>query len=91
MFVVFEKALLLMVVLRLISGSIEIFAAGLMLKLNDVEKALIVNSSLALVGPIILITTTTIGLSGLSEKLSISKAVCIFTGVSLILLGIKMK
>ncbi|PLS18258.1 DUF2619 domain-containing protein [Bacillus sp. M6-12] len=91
MFVVIEKAVLLMVMLRFISGSIEIFAAGLMLKLNDVEKALIVNSSLALVGPIIMIATTAIGLLGLSEKLSFNKIACIICGVSLILIGIKMK
>ena len=42
-------------ILRIISGSIEILAGMLMFRLNDVEKALVVNSSLAMVGPIILI------------------------------------
>ncbi|WP_409303849.1 YqhV family protein [Peribacillus sp. SCS-155] len=89
MFIVLEKAVLLMALLRFISGSIEISAALLMIKLNDVEKALLVNSSLALVGPIVLILTTTIGLLGISEKLSFSKLAFIFTGVALILIGIR--
>lgn len=91
MFTVIEKAVLVMGVLRLISGSIEMFAALLMFRLNDVGKALIVNSSLAMVGPIILILTTTVGLIGVSEKLSFLKITCIFLGVSLILIGVKSK
>ncbi|WP_180954587.1 YqhV family protein [Bacillus sp. V5-8f] len=91
MFTVIEKAVLIMATLRLLSGSIEIFAGFLMLRLNDIEKALIVNSSLALVGPIILVTTTTVGLFGVSEKLSFFKIACIFLGVALILIGIKSK
>ncbi len=91
MFTVIEKAVMIMAVLRLFSGSIEIIAALLILRLNDIEKALIVNSSLALVGPIILIVTTTVGLLGIAEKISISKIVCIFLGVSLILIGIRIK
>jgi hypothetical protein len=89
MFIVIEKAVLLMAFLRLISGSIEVFAAMLMLKFNDIEKALMVNTSLALVGPLVLIITTTIGLLGVSDKLSFSKIAFIFTGVALILIGIK--
>ncbi len=57
-----EKAVLGMVILRLLSGSIEITAALLMLKANEIEKALIINSSLAIVGPLVLIATTFIGL-----------------------------
>jgi hypothetical protein len=46
--------------LRILSGCIEIFAAYLMIRFNNIEKALMVNSSLAIVGPVILILTTTI-------------------------------
>lgn len=52
MFHIFEKAILGMALLRILSGSIEILVALWILKFNDVEKALVVNSSLALVGPI---------------------------------------
>ncbi len=89
MFTIIEKAVLGMALLRLVSGSIEIFAAILMIKFNSVEKALIVNSSLALVGPIILILTTTIGMVGIMEKISYMKMLWIFLGVSFILIGVK--
>lgn len=78
-------------ILRIISGSIEILAGMLMFRLNDVEKALVVNSSLAMVGPIILILTTTVGLVGLSGKLSFFKLVFILSGVVFILIGVKSK
>ena len=80
-----------MVVLRLISGSIEILAAFIMFKLNQVEKALLVNSTLALVGPMILILTTTIGLVGIAEKLSWNRFLWILMGVSCLFIGILKK
>lgn len=89
MFQIFEKAIIGMSILRMISGSIELIVAFLILKSNSIDKALILNSSLALVGPIILILTTTIGLVGLAEKISFMKVVWIFSGVALILYGVK--
>lgn len=89
MFQLFEKAIMSMALLRILSGSIEIFVAILILKFNDIEKALVVNSSLALVGPIILIITTTIGLVGLSDRVSLTKLIWIFGGVACILYGIR--
>ncbi len=89
MFIILEKAVLGMAFLRLISGSIEIFAAILMLKFNSVEKALMINSSLALVGPIVLILTTTIGLLGIVGDISVMKIVWIFLGVALIFIGVR--
>ncbi|WP_077211285.1 YqhV family protein [Bacillus dakarensis] len=84
-----EKAIIGMALLRILSGSIEIIAAMLILKVNEVEKALVINSSLALIGPIILIATTTIGLFGVAEKVSFTKMLWIFCGVGLILYGVK--
>lgn len=89
MFIIIEKTILGMALLRLMSGSIEIFAAVLMLKFNSIEKALMVNSSLALIGPLILILTTTIGLWGIVESISFMKMVWIILGVSFILIGVK--
>ncbi len=86
-----QTALLYMVLLRILSGSIDIFAAMLMFKLNNLEKAFIVNTSLAFVGPIIFIITTGIGLAGLSDKVSIAKIVCLFSGVLLIFISLRMK
>lgn len=91
MFGIMEKALFFMIALRLISGSIEITAAMLMLKYNDLEKAFYINTMLALVGPVILIVTTGIGLSGLSEKISLKKGILLFSGIVLILMSMKSK
>ncbi|WP_438432214.1 YqhV family protein [Gorillibacterium sp. sgz500922] len=77
--------------LRLLSGTIEILAALLMLKLGRVDRALLVNSGLAVVGPLILLATTSIGLIGLADKLSFSKFAWILVGVSLIFFGILKK
>lgn len=89
MFHFIEKTIIWMALLRVFSGSLEIFVALLILKFNNVEKALVVNSSLALVGPIILIITTTIGLLGMAERVSITKLIWIFGGVACILYGVR--
>nr|WP_233168439.1 YqhV family protein [Paenibacillus roseus] len=80
-----------MATLRLVSGSLEIIAAIIMLRLNQIDKALVVNSSLALVGPIILISTTTIGLVGLSDKLSLDKFIWVLAGITCLMVGILKK
>lgn len=89
MFSSLEKAVLFIALLRIFSGSIEVFAALLMIKFNDIEKAFIINSSLAFVGPLILLLTTAIGVIGMSSKLSFSKFMWIFLGVTLIIYGVK--
>jgi len=86
-----SKIVLSMVALRLLSGSIEILAAYFMFRFNQIEKALLINSGLALVGPLILIVTTTIGLIGISDKLSASKLIWILMGVSCLFVGIIKK
>lgn len=89
MFPFLEKAIIGMAMLRLFSGSLEIFVALMFIKYNDIEKALVLNSSLALVGPLILILTTTIGLFGIAEKVSFIKLLWILGGVGCIIYGVK--
>ncbi|TNJ67323.1 DUF2619 domain-containing protein [Paenibacillus hemerocallicola] len=86
-----NKIVLGMASLRLMSGSLEIIAALLMLRLNQVDKALLVNSGLAIVGPMTLLLTTTIGLVGLAEKLSFTKMLWVGLGVTCIFIGILKK
>ncbi|MDU0199835.1 MULTISPECIES: YqhV family protein [Paenibacillus] len=86
-----NKIVLTMASLRLMSGSIEIIAAIVMLRLATVEKALLVNSTLALVGPLVLLATTTIGLVGIAEKLSYGKMLWVIAGVSCLFIGILKK
>lgn len=84
-----EKAIMGMAALRILSGSIEILAALFILKVNQVEKALLINSGLAVVGPVILITTTAIGLLGMSDRISFAKIAWIMVGISFILIGVR--
>lgn len=86
-----ESALLYMVLLRIFSGSVDIAAAGLMYKFNDIEKALTVNTMLALVGPTVMIITTGIGISGLGDRISLGKIILLMTGIALILISMRMK
>ncbi|MBB6452409.1 putative exporter of polyketide antibiotics [Salirhabdus euzebyi] len=89
MFGVFEKAIIGMALLRLFSGTIEVLVAFLILKFNDVGKALILNSSLAIVGPLIMILTTTIGVYSIAEQVSYAKLIWIFIGICFIIYGVK--
>ncbi|MFH5184864.1 DUF2619 domain-containing protein [Paenibacillus sp. TAB 01] len=86
-----NKIVLSMASLRLLSGSLEIIAALLMLRLNQIDKALMVNTGLAMVGPLVLLTTTTLGLVGIAEKLSYGKMLWVLVGVSCIFIGILKK
>ncbi|NOU99354.1 YqhV family protein [Paenibacillus planticolens] len=86
-----NKIVLTMASLRMMSGSMEIIAAIVMLRLATVEKALLVNSTLALVGPLVLLATTTIGLVGIAEKLSYGKLLWVIAGVSCLFIGILKK
>lgn len=64
-------------------------AAFFMYKFNDLEKAFYINTLLALVGPTVLIITTGIALFGLTEKISLTRMVCLFSGIVLILISLK--
>ncbi|MDV2685135.1 YqhV family protein [Alkalihalophilus sp. As8PL] len=88
-FLSIEAALLAMVGLRFLSGLIEISAATIMLKLNSVEKAVAINAMLAIIGPTIFISSILIGLTGLSDRLSVGKFLFIGAGVVLILIGLR--
>ncbi len=83
-----EKALFIMIFFRILSGSVEIFAAYLMFRFNDIEKAILINSSLALIGPFIFILTTIVGLFGIADKISFQKFIFILLGVCLIMFGV---
>ena len=87
--ILIEKALLMIIMLRIFSGSVDITAAMLMYKFNDLEKAFYINTLLALVGPCVLIITTGITLVGLAEKVSVTRMVCLFAGIILILFSLK--
>ncbi|MBN6186270.1 YqhV family protein [Aneurinibacillus sp. BA2021] len=84
-----EKAIVGMATLRLLSGSLEVLAALMIIKVNQVEKALLINSSLALVGPPVLLLTTAIGLAGMADRISLAKILWISIGIVCILIGVR--
>jgi hypothetical protein len=86
-----NKIILSMAILRMLSGSIELTAAFIMLRMSTIEKSLLINSGLAVIGPLILISTTTIGLVGIADKLSIGKFVWVLLGVTCLFIGILKK
>jgi hypothetical protein len=85
---VVDKIVYGMAGLRLLSATIEFSAAMLMLKFGRVETAFKINALLALIGPTILITVTSLGLVGLAGKVSPGGMVLIILGVGMIFLGI---
>lgn len=88
MICVFDKIVLSMALVRFLSAGIEFTAAMLMLYFNRVEMAFKINAVLALVGPTVLITVTTLGLVGLAGKISVPGMASILIGVCFIFLGI---
>lgn len=84
-----EAAVIGIVTLRMLSGMIELLAAIFMLRFATLEKALAINALLAIVGPIVLITTMSLGLISLADKISTTKFLLIGLGVVLIIVGLK--
>lgn len=76
-----------MTIMRIISSLIELTAAFLFLKSKSVEKALRINATLGLIGPLIFMGVSLLGLAGLSGKVSFAKLVIILAGVLLVLIG----
>ncbi|WP_379669215.1 YqhV family protein [Pueribacillus sp. YX66] len=83
-----EPGLFGMVLLRVISSMIELTAAIAMFYFNDIRKALVINSFLAVVGPLVFISATSIGLISVANTVSFGKLSLIIIGVIFILIGI---
>lgn len=88
MFLIQDKIVIGMAGLRFLSASIEFTAAVLMLMYGRVEMAFKINALLAMVGPAILLTVTTLGLIGLAGKIATSGMMIVILGVILIFIGI---
>ncbi|TYR82446.1 DUF2619 domain-containing protein [Priestia megaterium] len=79
---------LTMACLRFVSSFIEFIAAILIFTNNDVKKALMINGMLALVGPIVMVSSFSIGLVSIADQLSFGKLILIVIGVVFILIGV---
>lgn len=76
-----------MATVRFVSATVEFTAALLMLRFGRVDTALRINGVLGLVGPVILILTTALGVAGMAGRVQVGKIALIFVGVYLILYG----
>lgn len=76
-----------MAFLRLISGSLELLAAILMMRHRSVETALRINGVLGLVGPTILVLVNLFGIAGLATRVFPYRLALVAVGVLCILLG----
>lgn len=70
--------------IRAFSAVCEFTGAMLMFHYGSVDKALKINSLLAMVGPAVLLTTTTLGLAGMVGKVPLWKIFAIVSGVGII-------
>ncbi len=82
-----SRVLLTMICLRLTSSFIELIAAYLMFYFRSIETAIRINAILGLVGPVVLVLVTFIGLIGISNQLNINNILLIALGILLILFG----
>lgn len=78
-----------MAVMRILSASIELTAALLMLRLAKIESALRINATLGLVGPLVMMGVTALGLVGLAGQISYGKMFIVVLGVGLVLYGVR--
>ena len=76
-----------MALFRLLAGSIEVTAAFLMYKFQRVDTAFQINAVLGLIGPLMFIAVSSLGLIGLAGRISYVKLGMIVGGVLLILLA----
>lgn len=77
----------MMVLCRLLTGSLELIAAILMWCSGKITSALKINAFLGFVGPVVLIITNALALRALSSELPLQKLLIIALGVLLIFWG----
>lgn len=87
LFHVVDKTVYGMAAIRILSSLIEFSAAMLMLYVGTAQRALQVNAALALVGPMILVSVTMLGLWNLAGSVSLTRIAFILVGVGFILYG----
>lgn len=70
--------------IRVFSSLCEFAGAMLMLHYGSADKAVKINSLLAVVGPVVLLTTTSLGLAAMVGKVPLWKIFAIASGVGVI-------
>jgi hypothetical protein len=78
-----------MAVIRVISGLLEIATAIVFIKVGRVDAALRLNAFLGLIGPIIFILVSALGIAAIAVKLSWLKIGMLSLGLILVIIGTK--
>ena len=76
-----------MAAVRFVSAATEITAAILMLRAGRVDAALRINGLLGLVGPVVLVSVSLLGVAGMAGRLPAGRIALILIGVYLIIAG----
>lgn len=84
-----EKALSGMAMLRIISGLLEIVAAVFIVRLGRIEAALRINAFLGLVGPVVFILVSALGIIAVAVRIIPWKIGLIILGFIFVMLGTK--
>ncbi len=78
-----------MAILRVVSGLLEIGVAIIFFKIGRVDTALRLNAFLGLIGPLVFILVSVLGIATIAVKLSWYKVFLLSFGMLLVLLGTK--
>ena len=78
-----------MAIVRVISGLLEIIVAIVILKIGRVDAALRMNAFLGLIGPLVFIIVSVLGIAAIAVKLSWLKIVFLCLGIIFVLIGTK--
>lgn len=78
-----------MATIRIISGMLEILVALVFLKIGRVYSALRMNAFLGLVGPLVFISVSVLGIATIAVHLPWYKVVLLSLGIILVLIGTK--
>jgi hypothetical protein len=78
-----------MATIRVISGLLEIMVAIIFLKSGRVENALRMNAFLGLIGPLVFLLVSVLGVVAIAVKISWPKMIIICLGIILVLVGTK--
>lgn len=78
-----------MAAIRIISGILEITVAFIFLKIGRVDSALRMNAFLGLIGPLVFIAVSVLGIVAIAVRLPWYKVFIISLGIILVLVGTK--
>lgn len=78
-----------MALIRVISGLLEIATAMVIIRLGRVDAALRLNAFLGLIGPVVFILVSALGITAIAVRLSWLKLVILSLGIGLVIWGTK--